>query len=53
MANTWQGAFPRRNTGAARSGWALPPVGTFPANGDGLFDLASETSGSWTTELPR
>ncbi|WNG82894.1 formylglycine-generating enzyme family protein [Mycobacterium sp. ITM-2016-00316] len=38
MANTWQGAFPYRNGGAL--GWAgTSPVGTFPANGFGLFDM--------------
>lgn len=38
MANTWQGAFPYRNDGAA--GWVgTSPVGTFPANGFGLVDM--------------
>ncbi|MCV7315386.1 formylglycine-generating enzyme family protein [Mycolicibacillus parakoreensis] len=38
MANTWQGAFPYRNDGAA--GWAgTSPVGVFPANGFGLLDM--------------
>lgn len=38
MANTWQGDFPYRNTGAA--GWlGTSPVGEFAANGYGLFDM--------------
>lgn len=38
MANTWQGAFPYRNDGAA--GWVgTSPVGTFPPNGYGLVDM--------------
>lgn len=38
MANTWQGAFPYRNDGAA--GWVgTSPVGTFPPNGFGLVDM--------------
>lgn len=38
MANTWQGRFPHRNDGAL--GWVgTSPVGTFPANGYGLFDM--------------
>ena len=37
-ANTWQGAFPYRNDGA--DGWrGTSPVGTFPANDFGLFDM--------------
>ena len=39
MANTWQGKFPKENTG--EDGFkATAPVGTFPANGFGLFDMA-------------
>lgn len=38
-ANTWQGDFPHRNTGA--DGFVLAaPVGSFPANGYGLRDMA-------------
>lgn len=38
MANTWQGAFPYRNAGAA--GWTgTSPVGAFPADSLGLVDL--------------
>jgi len=39
MANTWQGGFPHEDTGA--DGFrGLAPVGSFPANGHGLFDVA-------------
>ena len=39
MANIWQGHFPDRNT--ADDGYrATSPVGTFPANGYGLYDVA-------------
>ncbi len=39
MANTWQGKFPNENTG--EDGFkGLAPVGSFPANGYGLFDMA-------------
>jgi formylglycine-generating enzyme len=38
MANTWQGLFPYLHTGA--NGWkGTSPVGTFPPNGYGLFDM--------------
>ncbi|ROS73845.1 formylglycine-generating enzyme required for sulfatase activity [Curtobacterium sp. PhB130] len=38
MANTWQGAFPYRNTGAA--GWVgTSPVGSFPPNPLGIVDM--------------
>jgi formylglycine-generating enzyme required for sulfatase activity len=39
MANIWQGKFPRENT--AEDGFkGTAPVGTFPANGYGLSDMA-------------
>jgi formylglycine-generating enzyme required for sulfatase activity len=39
MANTFQGHFPDRDTGD--DGWVgLAPVGSFPANGYGLYDVA-------------
>ena len=39
MANTWQGIFPVRDTGA--DGFVgTSPVGSFPANAYGLYDMA-------------
>jgi formylglycine-generating enzyme required for sulfatase activity len=39
MANIWQGRFPYENT--AEDGYrATAPVGSFPANGYGLYDMA-------------
>ncbi len=47
-ANTWQGRFPYRNTGA--SGWVgTAPVGTFPPNGYGLYEMTGNTW-EWTTD---
>ncbi len=38
-ANVWQGKFPRENT--AEDGFAgIAPVGSYPPNGYGLFDMA-------------
>lgn len=39
MANTWQGKFPYENTGEDGFKGAAP-VGSFPANGFGLYDMA-------------
>ena len=39
MGNTWQGIFPVRDTG--EDGFVgTSPVGSFPANGYGLYDMA-------------
>jgi sulfatase modifying factor 1 len=39
MANIWQGRFPRENT-KEDGYYTTAPVGTFPPNGYGLYDMA-------------
>ncbi len=48
MANFWQGEFPWRNTGA-KGQHGTSPVGLFPANGFGLYDVTGNVW-EWTTD---
>jgi formylglycine-generating enzyme required for sulfatase activity len=48
MANTWQGEFPWENLADDGYAWTAP-VGSFPANGYGLHDMAGNVW-QWTTD---
>lgn len=49
-ANTWQGIFPFEDSGADGYRASVSPVGCFPANGFGLYDMAGNVW-QWTKDV--